>query len=87
MMAGQIIEQKTNGIVSNAEFKGFHDIEMAPADPILSLSVAFREDSDENKVNLGIGAYRDDDGKPYVFKAVRIAEKRIADDHSLDKEY
>ena len=60
---------------------------MAPGDPILSLSLAFREDSDENKVNLGIGAYRDDDGKPYVFKAVHIAEKKIVDDPSLDKEY
>ena len=32
----------------------------APADPILGLAVKYREDTDPNKINLGIGAYRDD---------------------------
>jgi aspartate/tyrosine/aromatic aminotransferase len=38
-------------------------------------------------VNLGIGAYRSEDGKPFVFPVVRKAEKRIANDHNLNKEY
>jgi aspartate/tyrosine/aromatic aminotransferase len=33
---------------------------MAPADPILSLSVGFKNDKFEKKVNLGVGAYRDE---------------------------
>lgn len=36
---------------------------------------------------MGIGAYRSEDGKPYVFPVIRTAEKQIANDHSLDKEY
>lgn len=38
-------------------------------------------------MNLGIGAYRDNDGKPFVFPVVREAEKRIVADLKLDKEY
>jgi aspartate/tyrosine/aromatic aminotransferase len=29
------------------------------------------------KVSLGVGAYRDDQGKPYVLRCVLEAEKRI----------
>lgn len=46
---------------------------MAPPDPILGTAVAFRNDTSSDKINLGIGAYRDSDGKPYVFKAVKKA--------------
>jgi hypothetical protein len=35
------------------------------------------QDKDPRKINLGVGAYRDDDGKPFVLKCVREAEKRI----------
>lgn len=44
-----------------------------PADgrSILNLSVAFNEDSSPNKVNLGVGAYRDENGKPWVLPAVK----------------
>jgi hypothetical protein len=38
----------------------FANIAMAPPDPILGVGVAFNADPAENKVNLGIGAYRDD---------------------------
>ena len=62
-------------------------VPMAPADPILSLSVGYKADTNPNKVNLGIGAYRSEDGKPYVFPVVRKAEKMICDNHDLDKEY
>jgi aspartate aminotransferase len=37
-------------------------------------------------VSLGVGAYRDDDGKPYVFQSVRKAEEHIISS-KLDKEY
>jgi len=62
-------------------------VKQAPADPILGLSIGFKNDKDPRKVNLGIGAYRSEDGKPFVFPVIRQAEKRIANDHSLDKEY
>jgi aspartate/tyrosine/aromatic aminotransferase len=38
-------------------------------------------------VNLGIGAYRDETGKPWVLPSVRKAEQEIASDTSIDKEY
>jgi aspartate/tyrosine/aromatic aminotransferase len=58
-----------------------------PADPILSLAVRYNADTFENKVNLGVGAYRDNDGKPYIFPVVKKAEEIIVADKSLDKEY
>lgn len=48
-----------------------HSIGMAPLDPILGTMIAFQKDQDSNKMNLGVGAYRDEDGKPYVFKVVQ----------------
>ena len=44
---------------------------MAPPDPILGTAIAFKNDPSKDKVNLGIGAYRDEEGKPYVFKIVK----------------
>jgi aspartate aminotransferase, mitochondrial len=37
-------------------------------------------------VNLGVGAYRTDEGKPFVLESVKKAEKLI-DSENLDKEY
>ena len=62
-------------------------MKQAPADPILGLSIGFKNDKDSRKVNLGVGAYRTEDGKPFVFPVIRQAEKAIANDHTLDKEY
>lgn len=39
------------------------------------------------KVNLGIGAYRNNEGKPIVLRCVREAEKKIANDETAMKEY
>ena len=50
---------------------------MGPPDPIIGTRVAFQKDKDPNKINLGIGAYRDADGNPYVFKIVRKVEEQI----------
>lgn len=71
----------------NSQFHELSHVKQAPADPILSLSIGYKNDKDPNKVNLGIGAYRSEDGKPYVFPVVRAAEQKIASNHSLDKEY
>jgi aspartate/tyrosine/aromatic aminotransferase len=65
----------------------FSHVPTAPADAILGLTIAFNNDKNPKKCNLGVGAYRDDDGKPYVFPVVRKAEARIVADLKLDKEY
>jgi aspartate/tyrosine/aromatic aminotransferase len=50
---------------------------MAPPDPILGISVAYNSDPDTRKVNLGVGAYRDDSLKPVVFGVVRKVEEQV----------
>lgn len=37
-------------------------------------------------MNLGVGAYRTDEGKPYVFDVVKKVEQIIVNSN-LDKEY
>ena len=44
---------------------------MGPPDVILGVSEAFKRDTSDKKMNLGVGAYRDDNGKPYVLPSVR----------------
>ncbi|MEQ2215680.1 Aspartate aminotransferase, mitochondrial [Xenoophorus captivus] len=39
---------------------------MGPPDPILGVTEAFKRDTNPKKMNLGVGAYRDDQGKPFV---------------------
>lgn len=52
----------------------FAKVPMAPPDPILGISVAYANDTDSRKVNLGVGAYRDDNLKPVVFSVVKKIE-------------
>jgi aspartate aminotransferase len=52
----------------------------------LGITEAFKADSHPEKINLGVGAYRDDKGKPYVLPSVKTAEKKVVD-AGLDKEY
>ena len=47
---------------------------MGPPDPILGVSEAFKRDTNPKKMNLGVGAYRDDQGKPFVLSCVRKVE-------------
>ena len=53
----------------------FAKVPMAPPDPIIGVNTAYLADTNPNKVNLGVGAYRDDNGKPYIFDVVRKVEQ------------
>ena len=46
-------------------------VPQAPEDPLFGLMAAFRRDTDSSKVDLGIGAYRDNNAKPWVLPVVR----------------
>lgn len=59
---------------------------MGPPDFIHGVSEAFKKDTNPKKINLGVGAYRDDNGKPYVLPSVLKAEQ-IMMQKGLDKEY
>ena len=53
-----------NGIATTQRwFSMWSHVEMGPKDPILGVSEAFQADTASNKINLGVGAYRDDNGK------------------------
>ena len=52
-------------------------IELAPADPILGLTEAFRKDPRPNKVNLGVGVFMDEKGTTPVLECVRRAERML----------
>ncbi|KAG8895798.1 aspartate transaminase aat1, partial [Tulasnella sp. 408] len=61
-------------------------VPQGPPDPILGITEAFKADKDPKKINLGVGAYRDDNGKPYVLPSVQKAEELLAAAKG-DKEY
>ncbi len=68
----------------------FAHVPLAPLDPILGMSVLYKADTSDNKVDLGVGAYRTEDGKPYVFEVIKEAEKRIHNElmsGKINKEY
>ncbi|EFW21573.1 aspartate transaminase aat1 [Coccidioides posadasii str. Silveira] len=62
------------------------NVPQGPPDAILGITEAFKADSFKEKINLGVGAYRDDQGKPYVLPSVRAAETKVVNS-KLDKEY
>ena len=62
------------------------DVPQGPPDPIIGLNEAFAKDTFPQKVNVGVGAYRGDDGKPHVLPCVREAEQ-IINANQLDHEY
>ncbi|KAK9510726.1 hypothetical protein O3M35_005457 [Rhynocoris fuscipes] len=59
---------------------------MGPPDAILGITEAYKKDNYPQKINLGVGAYRDDNGKPYVLSCVTKAEEQLLKE-KLDKEY
>jgi aspartate aminotransferase len=52
----------------------FDAIEVRPADPILGLSAAYKKDKNPDKVDLGVGVYKDESGNCPVMTAVKKAE-------------
>jgi len=57
----------------------FEHIVAAPADPILGLGELFKADSRPNKINLGIGVYKDETGQTPVLPSVKKTEQYLLD--------
>lgn len=53
------------------------DLEIRPPDPLLKLIKAFRDDQRADKIDLGVGVYRDESGNTPIMKAVKDAESRL----------
>lgn len=64
----------------------FEKITAAPADPILGLTDIFRADDRPNKINLGIGVYKDETGKTPVLTSVKKAEQYLLE-NEVTKNY
>ena len=55
----------------------FETLSLLPVDPILGLMQLYRNDSKVNKVDLGVGVYKNDQGLTPVLSAVQKAEARL----------
>ena len=55
----------------------FEHLKEKPADKIIALGQAFREDPRETKIDLGVGVYKNPEGVTPVMRAVKAAEKRL----------
>jgi aspartate aminotransferase len=53
----------------------FNTLTALPADPILGLLTQYRADDHSNKVDLGVGVYKDPSGHTPILECVKIAEK------------
>ncbi len=57
----------------------FESITAAPPDAILGLNEAFKSDKSPNKINLGVGVFKDKTGITPVLKCVKEAERRLVE--------
>ena len=62
---------------STAQAQIWKNVEQGPPDAILGIAQAFRASTDDRKVNVCVGAYRDNTGAPWVLPSVRAAEKEL----------
>ncbi|RZF35943.1 hypothetical protein LSTR_LSTR008513 [Laodelphax striatellus] len=74
------------GIISIRSGSWWSGVQMGPPDAILGVTEAFKKDTNPKKINLGVGAYRDDHGNPYVLPSVKKAEEIIMA-NNMNKEY
>jgi len=65
----------------------FVDVPKAPNDAIFGINIAFDACEDPEKLNLGVGAYRDEQGKPYLLPVVLKVEHEMLEVPEVDKEY
>lgn len=65
----------------------FQGIQTLPPDALFDLKARCNKDPNPQKVDLGIGAYRDESGKPWILPSVRLAEKKLQQDSTYNHEY
>jgi aspartate aminotransferase, mitochondrial len=60
---------------------------MGPSDAILGIAEQYKTCPHPNKVNVAVGAYRDEYGQPWILPSVHEAERIIWEQKSSNKEY
>lgn len=53
------------------------NVQPAPPDSILGLTDEFRKDQNPEKVNLGVGVYKDENGSTPILRCVKAAEEEL----------
>ena len=64
------VQQQSSSLFESAEY--------IPSDSIFEVTKKYLADKDPNKVNLGQGTYRDENGKPWILPSVRVAKEKVA---------
>ncbi|KAK6785201.1 hypothetical protein RDI58_018656 [Solanum bulbocastanum] len=83
-ISGSHLKLSSSSVGARSLSSWWRNVEPAPKDPILGVTEAFLADPSPDKVNVGVGAYRDDNGKPVVLECVREAERRIAGGFNME---
>ncbi|KAI3402327.2 AAT2 [Candida oxycetoniae] len=65
----------------------FANVKELPPDPLFGLKARYNQDKRSDKVDLGIGAYRDNNGKPWILPAVKQAEQKLINSPDYNHEY
>jgi hypothetical protein len=65
------IRNHTMGSTSSPSVFTADVVPKAAEDPLFGLMAAYKKDTSDKKVDLGIGAYRDDNAKPWVLPVVK----------------
>ncbi|KAM0754790.1 aspartate aminotransferase [Meredithblackwellia eburnea MCA 4105] len=81
------LSQVENHLNNSTMTDAFSTVPLAPPDAIFALTSGYKADTFPQKVNLGVGAYRDNNGNPFVLPVVAKAKVIIAQDNTLDHEY
>ncbi|KAL4805842.1 pyridoxal phosphate-dependent transferase [Aspergillus unguis] len=59
------------------------NVSPVPPDEIFALNRAYLDDASPQKVNLGVGVYRTNEGQPWPLPVVQEAEKQLATENNL----
>ena len=60
-----------------ADDEAFSGVTAVPPDPVFFVSQQYKECTAKIKMNLGVGAYRTNEGKPLVLDVVKKAEQAV----------
>lgn len=60
----------------------FDNVKNGPPDPMFDLKKRADNDNDTNKVDLGVGIYRSEQGQYHELKAVKAVRRRSGEGHT-----
>lgn len=73
------IKQQPEIMSTTRPISSFQSIDFIPPDIQFDVTGRFLADQNNDKINLGQGTYRDENGQPWVLPSVQMAKKSIGD--------